>query len=76
LTHFKEANYGQSIGAVFKNLNTSQIKKWNIPLPPLETQQKIVAEIESESELVEANRKLIGIFEKKIKNKINEVWGE
>jgi len=43
---------------------------------PLETQQKIVAEIESERELVEANKKLIEIFEKKIKDKIGEVWGE
>ena len=76
LTHFKEANYGQSIGAVFKNLNTSQIKKWSIPLPPLQTQQKIVAEIEAERELVEANKKLSEIFEKKIKDKIGEVWGE
>ena len=47
-----------------------------IPLPPLKTQEKIVAEIESEQELVEANKKLIEIFEKKIKDKIGEVWGE
>jgi len=47
-----------------------------IPFPPLETQQKIVVEIEAERELVEANKKLIEIFEKKIKDKINEVWGE
>ena len=47
-----------------------------IPLPPLKTQQKIVKEIESERELVEANKKLIEIFEKKIKEKISEVWGE
>ena len=38
--------------------------------------QKIVAEIESERELVEANKRLFEIFEKKIKGKIGEVWGE
>jgi len=76
LSHSKDANYGQSIGAVFKNLNTTQIKKWRIPLPTLEEQKRIVAEIESERELVKANKKMIDIFEKKIKAKIGEVWGE
>ena len=52
------------------------VKKYPIPLPSLETQQKIVAEIETERELVDANKKLIEIFEKKIKDKIGEVWGE
>ncbi len=52
------------------------IRGLQIPLPPLETQEEIVAEIESERELVEANKKLIEIFEKKIKDKIGEVWGE
>jgi len=63
-------------GSTFESINHKQIKSLRIPLPPLETQEKIVAEIESESELVEANRKLVGIFEKKIKDKIGEVWGE
>ena len=52
------------------------MSNFKIPLPPLETQQKIVAEIESERELVDANKKLIEIFEKKTKDKIGEVWGE
>ena len=47
-----------------------------IPLPPLKTQEKIVGEIELERELVEANKKMIEIFEKKIKDKIGEAWGE
>jgi len=56
--------------------NANAIKRIRMPLPPLKTQQKIVAEIESERELVEADKKLIEIFEKKIKDKIGEVWGE
>ena len=58
------------------NLTTDQIKKFNIPLPPLKIQKQIVAQIEEEQELVEANKKLIEIFERKIKTKIAEVWGE
>ena len=56
--------------------NANVIKRIRMPIPPLKTQQKIVAEIELERELVEANKKLIEIFEKKIKDKIGEVWGE
>jgi restriction endonuclease S subunit len=36
------------------------------PLPPLATQQAIVAEIEAEQALVAANRELIARFENKI----------
>ncbi|MBW2664202.1 MAG: restriction endonuclease subunit S, partial [Deltaproteobacteria bacterium] len=56
--------------------NANVIKRIRIPIPPLETQEKIAAEIESERKLVDANKKLIEIFEKKIKDKIGEVWGE
>ena len=41
-----------SVGAVFKNLTTDQIREFKIPLPPLATQQAIVAEIEAEQALV------------------------
>jgi type I restriction enzyme M protein len=64
-------------GGAVPGLNRNDVYQTKqIPLPPLETQQKIVAEIEAERELVGANKKLIEIFEKKIKDKIGEVWGE
>jgi len=47
-----------------------------IALPPLATQQSIVAEIEAEQALVAANRELIERFEKKIQRTIGRVWGE
>ena len=65
----------QSVGAIFKNLTTHQIKEFKIPLPPLPTQQAIVAEIESEQALVNANRELIARFETKILGVIDRVWG-
>ena len=54
--------------------NGNAIKRVKVPLPPLETQQAIVAEIEAERALVDANRELITRFEKKIKDTINRVW--
>jgi type I restriction enzyme M protein len=46
------------------------------PLPPLGTQQAIVAEIEAEQALVAANRVLISRFEQKIQATLARVWGE
>ena len=59
-----------------KNLNQSILSSIQIPLPSLETQQAIVAEIESERALVNANRELVERFEKKIQETIGRVWGE
>jgi type I restriction enzyme M protein len=47
-----------------------------IPLPPLNIQREIVVEIEAERALLEANRKLVEVFEKKIQSKLAEIWGE
>ena len=47
-----------------------------IPLPPLATQQAIVAEIEAEQALVAANRELVARFEQKIQSTLARVWGE
>ena len=63
-------------GAVFDSINRQQISDLQIPLPPLSVQQEIVAQIEAEQEMVNANKKLIEIYEQKIKDKIGEVWGE
>ena len=47
-----------------------------IPLPTLQTQRAVVAEIQTEQSLVGANRELIERFEKKIENVIAGVWNE
>ncbi len=46
-----------------KNINIEILKTVEVPLPPLAAQQSIVAEIEAEQALVNANRKLIARFE-------------
>ena len=57
-------------------INNPDIKGVKIPLPPIEIQRQIVAELEAEQKLVDANKKLIETFQQKIKDKIAEVWGE
>lgn len=63
-------------GSAQPKLNQDRLNIILIPLPPLEVQQQIISQIEEEQKIVEANKKLIEIFEKKIKNKIAEVWSE
>ena len=58
------------------HLNLTYLKTFEIPLPPLATQQAIVAEIEAEQTLVAANRELITRFEKKIQATLGRIWGE
>jgi len=58
-----------------KNISKPALLGIEVPLPPFETQQAIVAEIETEQALVEANRELITRFEKKIEAAIARVWG-
>jgi type I restriction enzyme M protein len=48
----------------------------SFPLPPLDIQKQIVARIEEEQKVVDANKKLIELYQGKIKEKIDEVWGE
>ena len=63
-------------GGTFKELSKSKFSELQIPLPSLEIQQSIVAEIEAEQTMVESNRKLIDRFEKKIEAAVGRVWGE
>ena len=64
----------QASGATYKEISKSKFSQLRIPLPPLETQQSIAAEIEAERALISANRELIERFEKKIKAAIARVW--
>lgn len=59
----------------YPSITASDVKELLIPLPPLEIQQQIVSQIEEEQKMVDANKKLIEIFEQKIKARIDEVWG-
>jgi type I restriction enzyme M protein len=58
------------------NLSAQVLKEYLIPLPPLATQQAIVAEIEAEQALVAANRELNTRFERKIQTTLARIWGE
>ena len=57
-------------------INQTIVESIPIPLPPLAEQQTIVAEIEAEQALVNANCELITRFEAKIQTTLSRIWGE
>jgi type I restriction enzyme M protein len=63
-------------GTTVYGIKASVLKEIKIPLPDLPTQRAIVAEIEAEQSLVNANRELIRRMEAKVKAAIDRVWGE
>ena len=64
-----------SHGGTMNILSVRILKTLQIPVPSLETQRAIVAELEAEQTLVEANRGLVERFEKKIQATVGRVWG-
>ncbi len=62
-------------GVAITRLTLTKLNAAPIPLPPLATQQQIVAEIEAEQALVAANRELISRFDQKIQATLARVWG-
>jgi len=78
---FKSRDFAERIktvgrGANIRNLSQGILSELMIPLPPFGAQRAIVAEIEAEQALVNANRQLIARMEKKVQATLARVWGE
>lgn len=61
-------------GGAQGNIAPSQILNYIIPLPSLEEQQKIIAEIEKEEQMVSSCKQLIELYKQKIDSKIKSIW--
>jgi len=59
-----------------RRVNIDYVQNYSIVVPKLEEQNRILDEIEAERLLIESSKQLIDVFTKKIKNRINEIWGE
>lgn len=68
------AKCGGTSGSM-KNIAKPQFLSIEIPLPPLEVQQQIVAEIESYRASIDAHKTAIADLEGQIKSSIDKVWG-
>ncbi len=61
-------------GAAQPKLNQENLNRIEIKIPSAETLKQIVTEITEELLIVQNNKKLISIFEKKVADRINDVW--
>jgi len=63
-------------GVAYNALTIIKLKEVKIPIPSVDEQQGIIRKIDDEISIIEQSKRLIRIFEQKIKDKIAEVWGE
>lgn len=64
------------VGARQRNLTKQFISELRVPIPTRDEQKVIVDAVREEMSIVEQNKRLIEIFQQKIKDRIAEVWGE
>ena len=57
-----------------KHISIKQINKIELPVPSMEIQKEIVKKLEQERKVIEGNKELIKIYEKKINDKIKELF--
>ncbi len=58
------------------SINTSAIRAFKIPVPPLDVQSKIVIEIDGYQNKISENKKLIEKYKQEAKDVINKIWGK
>lgn len=73
---FQDINWITTKGGTIERLYNKLIEEQVISIPPLAIQKQIVGEIEAERALVESAKKLIDIYEQKIKEAIAKLWEE
>lgn len=65
-----------STNTTFPYISVKTLGDLNIPIPPVEEQKQIVAQIEAEETLINSNKQIIEIFTQKIQDRINDLFEE
>ena len=74
--HFNSFLRSQIAGINIRNLSASILYEFQIPLPPLEVQAMIVAEIEEYQDSISSARAEIERMESQISATVDRVWGD
>ena len=74
LTKLVPTMEAQASGSTYKEIIKSRFVELQIPLPPLNIQKEIIAEIKAEQSLVAANHQLIQRMETKIQSTLARLW--
>ncbi len=73
---FRSRLFAKSSGGVRQaNISGEAIKSIEIPIPDFLTQSKIAENIDNEVKIIKGNEKLINLTEIKIREKLNNIWG-
>ncbi len=71
---FNEFLRSQIVGANINNLNAKLLYGYEVPLPPLEVQREVVAEVEGCQRVIDGARSEIASMEEKIRETVNQIW--
>jgi type I restriction enzyme M protein len=66
LLRLKEFSGNQSIGAIFKNLTTSQVADIEIPLPPISIQKETVKNLRTYQHIIDGAKKVVEAYKPQI----------
>ena len=61
-------------GGTFIEISKTNFAKLSIPLPSIDDQRRIVAKLEAEQEIIDANKRLIDLMQDKINQVINRIY--
>ena len=75
LVDMKDLMIEHASGATYKEIIKSNFAKLTVPLPQLDVQREIVARIDDEQQIIAANRRLIALYDAKIRAALAAVWG-
>ena len=73
---FEKTCISNSNGIAQKNLSTEFLKSVPIPIPPLETQKKIVEALDKAQDLIDARKEQIRLMDELVKSRFVEMFGE
>ena len=51
------------------------LKEKSILLPPIDVQKEMICELEEYEKIIDKNKKLVEIYNQKIQDRINKIWG-
>lgn len=75
--NFQDSLKSNVYGAAIQNVASVKVlQSLKISLPKIEIQKEIISEIELETSMIDAAKKLVDLYEQKIKDRIAKVWGD
>ncbi|MHC1720879.1 MAG: restriction endonuclease subunit S [Clostridiaceae bacterium] len=76
ITFRKKDIVSKAVGGAQPNISAGFLKEYEIPLPPLETQKKIVEALDKAQVLIDARKEQIRLMDELVKSRFVEMFGD